>query len=125
MEIAQLLIAKGAKVNEPNKEGRTALNILCDADIFMDMENRLSFASLLLTNGANKEFQSNEHMTSGGTSLMNAASNGYYELAKLLLDKGSNPNAQNDGGEGWPARSMENAARWTRASASDARLNRG
>ncbi len=99
LEIAQLLINKGLNVNEANKEGRTALTILCDADIFMEMEHRLSFANLLLKNGADIEFQSNEHMTSGGTPLINAASNGYLELTALLLDKGANPNAQNDVGE--------------------------
>ena len=96
VEIAEWLVRKGAKINEPNKEGRTALNIICDNDIFMDMEHRVNFATILLQNGANKEFQSNQHMHSEGTPLMNAAANGYIDLVKLLLDKGANANAKNE-----------------------------
>lgn len=99
LENARLLISKGAKVNETNKEGRTALNVLCDKDILMDLNDRLDFAVLLLQNNADKEFQSNEYMSSEGTPLMNAAGNGYFDLAKLLLEKGAKSNAKNSLGE--------------------------
>jgi ankyrin repeat protein len=84
---------KGAKVNDADSQGRTALMHAVSSEFFDSV-------SLLLSKGASTEAEDNE----GQTALFRAAmdsdayeggiSGNYVEVTKLLLAKGANVNAK-------------------------------
>ena len=84
IEIAKLLIDKGANINIQNREGHTAL-------MLASIEGHIEIAKLLIDKGANINIQNRE----GHTALMLASIEGHTEIAKLLIDKGANINIQN------------------------------
>jgi outer membrane protein assembly factor BamB/ankyrin repeat protein len=81
IDVARVLIDKGADVNARRKDGATVLWAAAHA-------GRLDFVELLLAKGANPDIQD----SSGGTALMRAAYRGDATMAKALLEKGANPN---------------------------------
>lgn len=81
------LLANGAKVDEPNDTGRTALYICAE-------EGHPVTANLLLDHGANV----NAKMQEGATPLYIACEFGRLEVASLLLDRGAIVNAQCEDG---------------------------
>ncbi|MBE9602958.1 ankyrin repeat domain-containing protein [Pedobacter sp. MC2016-24] len=87
VKILQVLLANGLDVNAAvDKEGNTALNLLCQAGYLADLNNRL--AEELIDAGADVN-QSNQ---SGKTPLMSFAERGNemkYNIAELLLDHDS------------------------------------
>lgn len=87
IDVARLLIDKGADVNGRSKGGSTVLRAAAHA-------GRLDFVELLLAKGANPDLQD----TMGDTALMRAAYRGDSTMAKSLLEKNANPNLrQTDG----------------------------
>ncbi|MCQ2820126.1 MAG: ankyrin repeat domain-containing protein [archaeon] len=96
-------------INNANLE--SALALLRDQEVSIDMSNdigmtplhqavkvnNLSFVNLLLDYGANPNVKT-EWSTGGETPIMIAAANGYYDIAKLLLDNGADPTIRNAGG---------------------------
>ena len=88
IEIAGVLIEKGADVNARSKSGESVLWAAAHA-------GRLEFVALLLAKGANPNIQD----TSGDTALMRAAYRGDARMADALLEKDADPNLQaNNGG---------------------------
>lgn len=87
IELAKLLIDKGADVNIENEFGDTAL-------IYISDMGNLELAKLLLDKGADINVKNNY----GVTPLMNASINDNIEMAKFLLDNGADVNAKNNNG---------------------------
>ncbi len=83
LEVAKLLIAKGADVNTKNKYSETALN-------FATEKGHKDIVELLMQNGADITAK-NKY---GANLVHSAASSGNMELVKLFLDKGVNWNAK-------------------------------
>ena len=91
-----MLIAKGAKIDDADSNGQTAL-------MHAVSEERIGSVNLLLSKGANIEAVDNE----GQTALFRAATDddsnydwggNYVEVTKVLLAKGANVNAKDDHG---------------------------
>ena len=95
LEIAYLLIKKGANLNLKDDESQeTALM----KAIFCEEENSyecIELVKLLIEKGANLNLISNR----GNTALMSAIKRGKEEIAKLLIQNGANLNKQNNEGD--------------------------
>lgn len=78
ISIVNELIARGCKITEVDKEGKTPLYYAC-------MANRKDIVEILLNHGANINIQT----FSGETGLMIASFEGYEELVKYLVSKGA------------------------------------
>jgi len=87
-EIAELLILRGAEVNEKSLLGETALTFACG-------NGNKKLAELLISKGADV----NAKTITGMTALMYASSNGYKEIVELLLLNKADVNARNKYGE--------------------------
>ena len=83
-ECVDLLISKGADVDEKNNRGETAL-------MWASGKGHRECVDLLLSKGANV----NEKDNDGTTALMVASVNGHRECVDLLLSKGANVNDGN------------------------------
>lgn len=81
IEVARVLIEKGADVNGRNEYGGTVLKSAAHA-------GRQDMVDLLLANGADPNIQD----ASGDTALMRAAYQGRVKIAIALLKKGADPN---------------------------------
>lgn len=97
IDVARVLIDKGADVNARRKDGATVLWAATHA-------GRLDFVELLLAKGANPDIQD----SSGGTALMRAAYRGDAKMAKALLEKGANPNLRTK----WGSTALMNASQF-------------
>ncbi len=87
LEIAKLLLEKGASTAAKNQLGETAL-------MKSVWNGNKKMVLLLLEHGADV----NQRNTDGCSSLLYAGITGHYELAEILLDHGANPNlSDNDG----------------------------
>ena len=86
-EVVELLIAKGAKVDTKDKNGRTPLHGAIARD-------RKEIAELLIDKGADVNAKSDDDWTP----LHYAAANGHKEIAELLITKGADVNAKSDDG---------------------------
>ena len=85
-EVAEFLLAHGAEINAPNRHkvfgpGGSALHAAT-------YTNRGDVVRLLIQKGANVKATDD----AGWTPLHLAASNGYVEIARLLLEAGADPN---------------------------------
>lgn len=89
-DIASLLLAKGARVDALDRDGRTPLLAMAINPSFKSMEA----ASFLADHGANLEAKDRI----GRTPLLWAATNRNYDLAQTLLQKGANVSAVNNRG---------------------------
>jgi len=85
--LAQLFIKHGADVNESTALEKTPL-------MFATFKGHLKMLQFLLKNGAKVNAKS---PTEGSTALMETISYGRMEAAKLLLQAGADPNAQDAG----------------------------
>ena len=82
-QAVELLLNSGADINAQIETNRnTALTLAC-------FQGRHEVVSLLVDRRANVEHRAK----TGLTPLMEAASGGYAEVGKVLLDKGADPNA--------------------------------
>jgi len=88
LDVAQLLLEKGAEVNEKNDEGMTPLHSAAQC------QNQ-SMTELLLINGADPNAEDNK----GQTRLHWAAAVGDSDVAELLLAKGANIDARDKNGK--------------------------
>jgi ankyrin repeat protein len=86
--LAQLFIKHGANVNESTALEKTPL-------MFAASQGHLNMLKFLLKNGAKVNAKS---PTEGSTALMETIPYGQIEAAKLLLQAGADPNAQDVGG---------------------------
>ncbi|AVL94517.1 ankyrin repeat protein [Moumouvirus australiensis] len=90
IEITQLLLESGIKINQQSNGRNT---ILMFAANYIDLEN-IELVELLLKHNANVNLQNeNEY-----TALMLAVENNQYEFARLLLENGADINIQNING---------------------------
>jgi len=89
LEIAELLLDKGANIEAKNEGGGTPLLIASQG-------GRLEIVALLLQSGANVEAQGN---VTGNTSLLHASSNGHLEIVALLVAKGAKIDTRNKEGK--------------------------
>ena len=81
------LIAKGAKIDAPDREGRTALS-------YAAARGSLAVVEYLIEQGANVNAVDSE----GYSPLHDAVGSGNFEVVKKLVDKGADVNAQNNHG---------------------------
>jgi ankyrin repeat protein len=88
IEMARLLLEKGAKVNAKDWLGWTPL-------MYASYNGRTDLAKLLLNKGAEVNAVSN----TGWTPLMYAAYKGQVEIGKLLIENGADLNAKTREGE--------------------------
>lgn len=88
LEIAKLLLEKGADINAVDIEGKS------NALIFAAANEKIQIARLLIDRGMNV----NSKNSSSGTPLIFAAKSGNTELLKLLLGKGADINAISQSG---------------------------
>ncbi|KAK8109560.1 ankyrin repeat protein [Apiospora kogelbergensis] len=88
--IAALLLAKGARVDAHDRDGRTPLLAMATNSKFKSMET----VSILADHGANLEAKDQI----GRTPLLWAATNWSYDFAKTLLEKGASVSAVNNRG---------------------------
>jgi ankyrin repeat protein len=86
-EIIQLLLGKGANVNEKDEYGWTALHRATE-------NGHLAAVQLLLEKSADVKANANY----GGTALHRAAKNGHEAVARLLLEKGADLEAEDNYG---------------------------
>jgi ankyrin repeat protein len=84
LEVVRALLDKGAKMDETDNFGHTAL-------FYAANHGQLEVVKLLLEKGAGADVDGKNH---NGTPLLFAAQNGDVEIVKLLLGKGANPNAE-------------------------------
>jgi hypothetical protein len=89
--ITELLIKYGARVNDQDKYGRTALMI---SAFFDDKDNDNLNMKVLLKNGADVNFKKN----TGQTALYLAAMNNNIASVKILLNNGANINLRDNQG---------------------------
>jgi len=97
VEIAKMLLQKGASPNSQGENGRTALHMAISSPV-----NDPEIVQILLQNGANPNLQDKNGMTV----LHLAARNNYAEMVQILLQNGANPNLQDKQGFtalGWAA----------------------
>lgn len=87
LQIVQLLLSKGARVNAADKLGQTALHIAA-------VKNDRGIAELLIDRGANIEVKHRE----GLTPLHEAARANGKDVVQLLLQKGADANARDKNG---------------------------
>jgi ankyrin repeat protein len=90
LEIAKLLLEKGAKVDLQSNSGWTAL-------LYAANYGHLEIVKALLEKGAKIDLQDND----GWSALRCAAGEGHLEILKLLLEKGANVDSQTN--NGWSA----------------------
>jgi ankyrin repeat protein len=88
LEVAKLLLAKGAPVNATTSSGQTPLHIAAE-------EGFKYLAELLLGAGADVDARTND----GDTPLHIAAEKGHEDLVKLLLANGADVDARNRRGK--------------------------
>ncbi|KAK7506161.1 hypothetical protein BaRGS_00002273 [Batillaria attramentaria] len=81
LDICQLLVARGASVDEADVESNSLLNVAC-------LYGYQDIAKLLIENDANKEKENDE----GFTPLHTCAKEGHASIARLLLTAKCNPN---------------------------------
>ena len=98
-EMAQILLENNAQPNVVNKDGQTPLHAVllerpfyfgCDPEIFI-----ASFVRLLLECGANVNAQDKYNTTP----LLLAVKQKMYDIIRILLAHGAEPNVKNDGGK--------------------------
>ncbi len=99
VEIARMLLEKGADVNAVNAFGETPLLCLAEAN----MDKHLGFARLLIEHGADVNRQNYE----GNTFLHRAAEMGTAAMMKLVIEAGADLNLRNYAG-----RSIADSARY-------------
>jgi len=87
-DLSELLIQRGADVNAKDKWGNTSLYLAIRKD-------DTKFVNILIDNGAEVDIKH----PGGETALMSAAQTGRTEAVKLLLEAGANINAKNDKGQ--------------------------
>ena len=80
-DVAKVLLDSGARVDDADNDGRTAL-------IWASMSGRADLIKMLLEKGADLKARDKSH---GADPLIVAAANGRTNAALLLLDKGANP----------------------------------
>ncbi|MET1083457.1 MAG: ankyrin repeat domain-containing protein [Burkholderiales bacterium] len=85
LPLVEVLLSRGAKVNDTNKQGFTPLMLASTVEV----------TEALLRHGADVGART----TRGGTALLIAAERATPETVKLLLSKGANPDAVDD--RGW------------------------
>ena len=89
IEIVELLLNKGADVNDPNDDGRTAL-------IWASLREHPEIEAMLLKQpGIDVDMKRNN----GDTDLMVASRNGHTKVVKMLLENRADVNAKNNDGE--------------------------
>ena len=84
-QLVQLLLARGANINAPSKNG-TALYTA-------SYNGHASIVRMLLSNGANIDAK---NLNDGCTALHSAAEKGHYSTVQMLLENGADINAQNE-----------------------------
>jgi ankyrin repeat protein len=77
-EVAELLLDRGADINDSSNRGFTPLMIAC-------VDGRKEMVELFLDRGADVDAENDD----GFTALLIASSNGNKEVAELLLDRGA------------------------------------
>jgi ankyrin repeat protein len=92
IEMARVILEKGAKVNAKDWLGWTPL-------MYASYNGRTDLAKLLLKKGAEVNAKSN----TGWTPLMYAAYKGHVEIGKLLIENGADVNAKTREGETAPS----------------------
>ena len=85
VDITELLLDKGANINNKNKNGFSALALAVDV-------NNVKAIKLLLERGANVNTTNNWEETP----LMTASGLGQKDIVQLLIDKGANVNMKSD-----------------------------
>jgi ankyrin repeat protein len=88
IDLCEFLIQRGADVNAKDMWGNTSLYLAIRKD-------DTKFMNILIANGAEVDIKHE----GGETALMSAALTGRTEAAKLLLEAGANINAKNDRGQ--------------------------
>lgn len=94
--IVEVLLAKGAAVNAQDKEGRTPLLALAaeKSTAATWANGGRESARLLITHGSHVDFKDRI----GRTPLLWAATNGHYDLVRMLLENGASVYAVNNRG---------------------------
>lgn len=93
LEIVKFLLSKGAKVNAKDKFNRTPI-ILLDVE---DDEEAIEILKLFIAKGADLNVQDKDYYNR--TLLMNVCDDENFEMAKILLEAGANPNLKDEDGE--------------------------
>lgn len=93
LEVAKLLLERGAKVDGTNDKGNTPLWFACQSPALAS--DRLAVAKLLIDHGADV----NKRCEDGSTPLHFAAWRGPVAMVKLLLDHGARPWIGDDKGK--------------------------
>merc|ERR1711965_913853 len=88
VDVARLLLEKGAEVNWANKNGQTPLHIVC-------LQGHVDAARLLLDNGAEVD----RAINNGATPLHIVCLQGHVDAARLLLEKGAEVDRANKWGQ--------------------------
>ncbi len=90
MDIAELLLERGADVNEPDAYGLTSLHKTASF-------NRPDMARFLLNNGADTGAMGMKYRVFKMNPLHLAAEAGFPEVVAVLLESGADPNARTEG----------------------------
>ena len=93
VEVAQVLLDHGANAKLETDTGETTLHLVSRGE-YDSEEHGVGVAGLLLEHGVDVHVQDKFF----NTALHNAAISGRLEITRLLLDRGSNPNAENEKG---------------------------
>jgi ankyrin repeat protein len=93
LEIAQLLLDHGANAKAENDDRETALHVVSWGE-YDSQDHGVGTSRLLLKHGVDVHAHNKYH----NTALSVAAFNGRFEITRLLLDHGANPNVENDQG---------------------------
>jgi hypothetical protein len=101
-DVLRFLIAKGADVND-NRDGISVLHVAVDDP---EVQSRIERARLLLDAGAEIDIRD----VSFQTPLMIAASEGHFDVTRLLVSRGANVGAQDNFGEDAYAMALESGA---------------
>lgn len=88
IDVVKLLIEKGAKVDTKNNDGITPL-------IAATAKGNIDIVNIFINKSAMIDVKEDEY---GWTALHIAANKGFANIAKVLLDKGADPNAQDKAG---------------------------
>jgi ankyrin repeat protein len=80
-DTVKLLLDKGVKVDDPDRESRTAL-------MWASQSGRADIVKMLMDHGADHKRRENTH---GANALIVAAARGRTPIVQLLLDTGANP----------------------------------